>query len=282
MLRTSILVLVVCLAGGAPALQTSPAEATIDQLIPWLLDEGQQLRGIPFAEVIFDATGKQVLPVDAKNEIDQRVTKEISAACDEIIKRFNAPDSVIQNVSRINEVSSHFEDSLRELLNTAAGLHCDFPRTTEGRVQRSGYPDLRIMDLASKRVFYLDPKLYVAGSRDSNFRVFYFEPKVATNKVRDDAVHLVVGFEHQPREKNGAWKFTRWDLVDLAQFKVKLKAEFQGSTATYIARRRSSPVARSNLGHAWRCNRAREFSITITSMTTSRRKSKSCSGRRGT
>jgi len=25
------------------------------------------------------------------------------------------------------------------------------------------------------------------------------------------------------------WKFTRWDLVDLAQFKLKLKAEFQGS-----------------------------------------------------
>jgi hypothetical protein len=31
------------------------------------------------------------------------------------------------------------------------------------------------------------------------------------------------------REKNGAWKFTRWDLVDLVQFKVKLKAEFQGN-----------------------------------------------------
>jgi len=36
----------------------------------------------------------------------------------------------------------------------------------EGKVQRSGYPDLRIVDLASKRVFYLAPKLYAAGSRD--------------------------------------------------------------------------------------------------------------------
>jgi len=25
------------------------------------------------------------------------------------------------------------------------------------------------------------------------------------------------------------WKFTRWDLVDLSRFTVKLKAEFQGS-----------------------------------------------------
>jgi hypothetical protein len=167
--------------------------------------------------------------VNPKDEIDERVIKQVSTACDETIKRFNARDSAVQSVSRINEVSHYFEDSLRLLLNAAPGLNCDFPRTAKNRVQRSGYPDLRIVDVASKRVFYLDPKLYVVGSRDSSFRAFYFEPKVATNKVRDDAVHLVVGFEHQPREKDGAWKFTRWDLVDLAQFRVRLKAEFQGS-----------------------------------------------------
>jgi hypothetical protein len=52
--------------------------------------------------------------------------------------------------------------------------------------------------------------------------------------VRDDAVHFVVGFEHQARKggsrsPNAMWKFTRWALVDLAQFNVKLKAEFQAS-----------------------------------------------------
>jgi hypothetical protein len=91
-------------------------------------------------------------------------------------------------------------------------------------------------------VFYLDPKLYAAGSRDSSFRTFYFEPRKSTNKVRDDAVHFVVGFEHAPRETGSGppaaggssspktiWKFTRWDLVDLSRFTVKLKAEFQGS-----------------------------------------------------
>jgi hypothetical protein len=222
-------VAILCLASEAPALQTSSTGASVDQLITWLLDEDRQLRGIPFAEVIFDVTGKRVLPVNPKDQIDQRVIKQIGVACDATIKRLNTPDSAIQNVARINEVSSHFEDILRQLLNAAPGLNCDFPRTAEGHVQRSGYPDLRIVDVASKRVYYLDPKLYVIGSRESSFRAFYFEPKVATNKVRDEAVHLVVGFEHQPREKNGAWKFTRWDLVDLAQFKVKLKAEFQGS-----------------------------------------------------
>src|SRR5438067_6697465 len=178
------------LTRGAPALQQQSPKVPVDQLIPWLLDEEAQLRGIPFSEVIVDVTGKKVLAFDPKNEVDQRVVKAISAACDETVKRLNVPDSAIQSTTRINEVSSHFEDALRELLNAEPGLSCDLPRMAQGRVMRSGYPDLRIVDLASKRVFYLDPKLYAAGSRDSSFRTFYFEPKIATNKVRDDAVHF--------------------------------------------------------------------------------------------
>jgi len=225
----ALLFLAVLFASVAFAQEKTSSQNPVDQLIPWLLDENRQLRGMAFSEVIFDATGKRVLAFDPQNEADRRVVKQISAACDETMKQLNAPDSVIQNVGRINEVSSHFEDTLRELLSSTPGLICDSPRTIEGKVQRSGYPDLRIVDLASKRVFYLDPKLYAAGSRNSSFRTFYFEPKVATNKVRDDAVHFIVGFEHEPREKNGRWKFTRWDLVDLSHFKVKVKAEFQGS-----------------------------------------------------
>lgn len=190
----------IVLASAALA-QTSPSsKRPVDQLIPWLLDEDQQLRRIPFNELIVDTTGRKVLPFAGNNAVDQRVAKAIGVACDETMKRLNAPDSAIQNIDRINEVSSHFEDTLRELPNRTPGLQCDFPLTVEGKVQRSGYPDLRITDLKSKRVFYLDPKLYAAGSRDSSFRTFYFEPKKSTNKVRDDAVHFVVGFEHAPRD----------------------------------------------------------------------------------
>ncbi|MDQ6630617.1 MAG: hypothetical protein M3Y82_02540, partial [Verrucomicrobiota bacterium] len=108
------------------------------------------------------------------------------------------------------------------------GFSCDFPRTAKGKMQRSGYPDLRLEDKKSGRVIYLDPKLYAKGSRDSSFRTFYYEPKMDTGKINDDAHHLIVGFEHAPRE-NGQWKFLNWELVDLAKFKVRLKAEFQGS-----------------------------------------------------
>jgi hypothetical protein len=224
---------VIALASAAMAQLSLAPKPAVDQLIPWLLDEDQQLRGVPFSEVILDTTGKKVFRFDTNNPVDQRVAKAVGAACDGTIKRLNAPNSAIQNVDRINEVSTHFEDNLREMLNATPGLSCDFPLTNEGKAQRSGYPDLRIVDLESNRVFYLDPKLYVVGSRDSSFRTFYFEPKKATNKVRNDAVHFIVGFQHEPRSgshsANAMWKFTRWDLVDLSHFRVKLKAEFQGS-----------------------------------------------------
>src|SRR5437762_4204676 len=214
----------------SPGSDTPAAESTaVHQLVPWLLEEDRQLRGIPFSALIADVTGKKVMAFDRKNEVDQRVVGGIGAACDQAMKQLNAPGSAIQKVGRINEVSSYFEQTLRDLLNSTAGLSCDFPKTAQGKVQRFGYPDLRIVDLVSKRVFYLDAKLIAAGGRDSTLRTFYFEPKVATNKVRDDAVHFIAGFEHEPREPTGLWKFTRWDILDLARFEVKLKAEFQAS-----------------------------------------------------
>lgn len=209
---------------AASAAPQSPAAT----FIPWLLHGKEELSQMPLADVIFYATGKKMIPINRDDETDQRVLKALGGVLDDVIKRMSAPDSEIQSAARINEVSSSFENMIRDLLNSVPGLSCDFPKTAAEKMQRSGYPDLRLVDTASGRIYYLDPKLYAAGSRGSSFRTFYFEPKVATNKVGDDAVHLILGFEHEAR-KAGHWNFPRWDVVDLSSFKVKLKAEFQGS-----------------------------------------------------
>src|SRR5205085_3228300 len=119
----------------------TPEKAPVDQLIPWLLREDNELRTIPFSQVIFDTTGKRVLAINRQSESDQRLVNQLSLVLDEVIKRMNGPDSPLQKVGRINEASSHFEDLLREKLNRIPGFSCDFPRTSEDRVQRSGYPD---------------------------------------------------------------------------------------------------------------------------------------------
>ena len=226
---TAGLVAPLSINGQTAAAPSSAEKAAVDALIPWLLQEDAELRGIPFSEVIFDATGKRVLVFNPKNETDGRVLKQIRGVLDNVMAQLNVPDSAIQGIPRINEVSSHFEDLMRELLNKVPGFSCDFPKTAAGATQRSGYPDLELIDKQSGRVYYLDPKLYAVGSRDSSFRTFYFEPKVATNKVREDAVHFIVGFAHEKPAADQHWRFTRWDLVDLSHFQVKLKAEFQGS-----------------------------------------------------
>jgi len=225
-LRRALLLL--CAFASTAAGQPAQNPSALDALIPWLLEEKNAVQEVAFPDVIKAATGRQVRPFVANDETDQRVLKQIGAALDEVVRRMSAPDSPVQSFARINEVSGPFEEMIRERLDALPGLRCEFPKTAEEKVQRSGYPDLRLVDEASGRVYYLDPKLYAAGSRASSFRTFYFEPKVATNKVREDAVHLLLGFEHEER-KAGHWTFTRWDIVDLSKFKVRLKAEFQVS-----------------------------------------------------
>ncbi len=192
-------------------------------LIPWLLDADEKLTAIPFSEVISATSGKRVLPVDRTDKDTARIIGKISTALDGVLAKMNAADSPAKKEKRVNEMSAHFEDALRTALHGIDGFSCEVPRTTAGAKQRSGYPDLRLVDKATGRILYLDPKLYAKGSRGSSLRTFYFTPRRETNKVNDDAHHLIVAFEHDKGT------FARWELVDLATFKVKLKAEFEGS-----------------------------------------------------
>ena len=201
----------------------------VRQLIPWLLDEDAALKGILFSDVISATSGKRVLPVDRKDADTARILKTIGAALDTVIAEMNTTGSPAKKQKRVNEMSKFFEDSIMENLRGVEGFECTVPKTTAGHSQRSGYPDLRLVDKATGRIFYLDPKLYAKGSRSSSLRTFYFTPKRETNKVNDDAHHVIIGIEH---EKTGAEiKFTRWELIDLSSFRVRLKAEFEGSNA---------------------------------------------------
>ena len=203
------------------------SEPTVSSLISTFLDGGGTYRDIPFSEVIHASSGNRIIPLDPNEEVDAIILDEVSRTLDATLSDFNGEDSPTNVVPRINEVSSYFEEKIREYMSAAPGFSCDYPRTREGNLQRSGYPDLRIVHEESGRVIYLDPKLVEKGSLKSSLRTFYFTPKGETGKVLDDAHHLLVGIEHDGN--TGAWKFLRWHLVDLANFRVRLKAEFQAS-----------------------------------------------------
>jgi hypothetical protein len=208
--------------------QLSAHAADLQPLVSALMRSEQELSGVPFAEIVKAATGKQVIAVNPTNSIDRELLAKVGRALDEVLGKLNATDSPAQSKRRINEVSALFETALKASLNSIEGFECDYPKLASGAHQRSGYPDLRLVDKKSGRIVYLDPKLFERGSRGSSLRTFYYEPKRETNKILDDAHHLIVGFEHDGKQDD-AWKFLGWELVDLAGLRVKLKAEFQGS-----------------------------------------------------
>ena len=211
--------------------KSNPAPATPKDdtaLVKTLLGENLSARTFSFATIAEACSGKRVLPL-TDDPSHQRVNAGITRALTLTLEELNRPDSPVRQLRRINEASKFFEDGILRHLNETPGIKCDIPPTRAGEHQRSGYPDLRIIDQQSKQVFYLDPKLVEQGSAESTFRTFYFEPKNETLKITDNAVHLLAGIEHDG--KDGAWTFTGWRLVDLSTLRVRLKAEFQASNA---------------------------------------------------
>ena len=214
---------------GISAKEPVPLKTDSDAaLVRSLLGENLSDRTFSFATIANACSGKQVLPL-TNDPVHLRITAAISHALKLTLTELNQPDSPVKRLRRINEASRFFEDSIHKHLNEIPGWTCDVPPNRSGVHQRSGYPDLRIIDDESKLVFYLDPKLVEQGSAESTFRTFYFEPKNETLKITGDAVHLLAGIEHDGKE--GSWTFTGWRLVDLSQLRVRLKAEFQASNA---------------------------------------------------
>ena len=220
--------LILCLASVGCAVEPSISNADIEPFVRWLLDDGERLEDVRFAEVAEAVSGCKVLPVDTSDAVDAAMLRHVQASLDGMLLELAKVDNSIHAVGRVNEISRHVEDFLLSSLNADDGYECRIPANATGRAQRSGYPDLRLIHSASGRVFYIDPKVYKQGSESSSFRSFYFEPKLETNKILDNASHLIVGIAHTGKV-DGRWQLDTWKIVDLINYRVRLKAEFQSS-----------------------------------------------------
>ncbi len=203
--------------------QTAPAQSSP---IRALMETADNMADLPFREVVLAASGHRILPVDPASPEDRLLLNHLTTASDALLEWINSPGNPVRGLRRINEASSHVENELHRLL-TRGDFTCSIPLSSTGKAQRSGYPDLQITHTPTGRVTYLDPKLFEATSRHSTLRTFYYEPDALTGKVQHEARHLLLGISHDG--KDGAWTFVGWELIDLHEFHVRLKAEFQGS-----------------------------------------------------
>lgn len=215
--------------GNQTCAQADATQTDDAQLVRGLLDQDLGNRCFEFATIVNATSGKRVVPLDREHPVHRRLLSQIEAVLADTIREQNQPDAPVRKLRRINEASRFFEDGLVEKLNAIDGITCTPAPTVQGAYQRSGYPDIRLMDDASGIVFYLDPKLVQQGSESSSFRTFYFEPKSETLKITDDAVHLILGIEHDGKAQE--WTFLGWRISCLANLSVRLKAEFQASNA---------------------------------------------------
>lgn len=215
---------------GGSSTTSIPKKSSTHDLIRHLLDQDLGTRKFSFPDVVMASSGKKVIPSDPDNSVHQLILESISKGANEAIAALSASDSPVRKLRRINEASRFFEDRLRQSINKHPSLVCSVPKNTQGKEQRSGYPDLLITHTATDGTTtraYLDPKLFEKKSQASSFRTFYFEPRARTNKIQHEAMHLLLGISHDGND--GAWTFTSWKICDLSLFQVRLKAEFQAS-----------------------------------------------------
>lgn len=224
----TVLIFLLLFTLGCAAEEPQAENPEIASFVHWLLDDGERLEDVRFAEVAEAVSGCEVLPVNTSDPVDAAMLVHVQTALDAMLQELAKPENPIHAVGRVNEISRHVEDFLLARLNEGEAYTCSIPPNASGDLQRSGYPDLRLVHTASGRVFYIDPKVYKQGSETSSFRTFYFEPKRATNKILDDASHLIVGVAHTGKLE-GRWQLESWKVVDLIDFRVRLKAEFQSN-----------------------------------------------------
>lgn len=114
-------------------------QSSLQEVLGIVLDQECQ-RDVPFREVIRLATGHRILPLHPDAEPDRAFLDIISHALEETLRRFNAPEHAVRTETRINEVSVHFEASLRELIDGHPAFTCSRPLTLSGGLKRPAIP----------------------------------------------------------------------------------------------------------------------------------------------
>ena len=100
------LVIIFCLGASIHA-------ADLQSTVTALMNNEQELRDVPFSNVVHAATGKRVMPLNKTNAIDAELIMKIGGAMDQVLRKLNAPDGAAQKQRRINEVSAFFEAAMK-------------------------------------------------------------------------------------------------------------------------------------------------------------------------
>ncbi len=182
-----------------------------------------------FADVIQRTTGQPIIAFEPTNAVHSALLNRLKEAAGVAAREARSAKIVS---ARANEVGNAVEAHVLKALN-GAGLSAHRPRTSAGRMQAAGYPDIEI---ESDPPCYLELKTYNARTADSTQRTFYYSPSEET-KVTRPALHLLLAFEIEQQTGDGSrnWVPVNFRIVSLHDLPVRLKVEYnQSNRGLYV------------------------------------------------
>lgn len=136
------------------------------------------------------------------------IRQEIEPFVIQAIKDYNAGPIF---PGRPNEFGNYMEEVLRK-----TSTKFSKPTKSNGKKQSTGYPDLKFN--SSSLLVYTEVKTLAENSEDSDMRSFYLS---SFDKITSDAVHIVVGFEHNNKVLTG-----KYHIVDMVDKILTVKVEY--------------------------------------------------------
>ncbi|MGC9086952.1 MAG: hypothetical protein ACP5IT_12240 [Thermoproteota archaeon] len=188
----------------------------INEAIRSIIRLSEEVKEIPFPQLVKATTGFSVLPLDLNSEKDKFLFETITASATNFVKLCERSKRRFRG-ERINEVGRAVENEfVQELKKTSLRPEL---------LGKAGYPDIKVVDPYG-RITYLECKT-ISKEWDSSFRAFYY---TEGSKITSDARHLLIGWG-VVEERDKYWRVLGWKLSDLYYLKIKLKAEFNASYA---------------------------------------------------
>ena len=157
---------------------------------------------VKFEDIILTESKHNVLP------LTDDIVENLKPLIEQAIKDYNAGPIYS---CRVNEFGNHME---KVLMNTDTRF--SKPTKSNGKKQSTGYPDIRFDD--GIVVVYTEVKVFNQGSDSMDMRSFYLS---TFDKITNDAVHVVVGFEHVDKRLTGTYH-----IIDMKNKTLAVKIEF--------------------------------------------------------
>jgi hypothetical protein len=174
-----------------------------------------------FRDILTQSCGYKIIRVDTNKVSDKKMIGFIDKAMNNFLA--SAKKSGLRYMgNRANDIGKKMEPAIIEELKKSSL----YPTP----LGKSGYPDLYVVYRSQK--IYIELKTSAQKKkRTTHHRLFYF---TSGKKVTCDAHHLLLQIQIE-EEKDKYWRVVSWQLRDLYNLKVSLKAEWNANHADFEA-----------------------------------------------